>query len=278
MKNAECHRIRPLLSPRLDRELTEETERQVSTHLAACSACHDELRQIEHGRQLVTLLPDAVPPPSLRRELLQRVAQKTSAPRPQLVWRRPAFALATVAVLLLGTAGAWQLSIMRSDEPRASSAGVTVGNPLHLERLTNAVGAPREFQALAAQYQLREVNVEEALTRASFKVLCPLQAEPGETLDERHLTELRACPLVHLSSLRGEHRIVVLQQPADWPIVYGGSPVEHVTIAGQPCDRLLIGGHEIIKWERGGTRSIVVAVAENPETTKVARALISATS
>jgi hypothetical protein len=278
MKNADCDRVRPLLSARLDRELTDQTERDVSAHLTACPACDEELRHIERGRQLVALLPVAAPPASLRRDVLQRLAQQARAPRPHRVWRRPAFALATLAVILLGTAGAWQWSTMRSDAARASSAGFTVGNPLHLERLTNAVGTPREFHALAAQHELREVNVEEALARASFKVLCPLQAEPGQTLDDRHLTELRTCPLVHLSSLRGDHRIVLLQQPADWPIVYGGAPVEHVTIAGQPCDRLHIRGHEIIKWERGGTRSIIVAVAANPEITKVARALISASS
>ena len=277
MRNAECDRIRPLLSPSVDRELTDETEQHVSAHLAACSACLNEFRDIVRGRELAILLPNIVPPASLRRELLQRLAQK-KALSPGPIWQRPAFAPAALAVLLLVTAGAWQLLRVHDGSTRTNSPTIALGDPLHLERLTEAVGTARELQVLAAQYQLRQVNVEEALKQASFKVLCPLQAEPGETFDERHLTELRACPLVHLSSLRGENRIVVLQQPADWPIVYGGAPVEHVTIAGQPCDRLHIRGHEIIKWERGGTRSIIVAVAENPEITKVARALISGAS
>lgn len=277
MTNADCDRVRPVLSARLDRELTDQTARDVTAHLSACPACLDELRRIERGRQLVALLPVAAPPASLRRDVLQRLAQRASAPTPHRVWRRPALALTSLAVILLGTAGAWQWSTTRRDEARATPAVATAGNPLHLERLTNAVGMG-QFQALSVEYDLREVNVEEALTRASFKVLCPLQAEPGETLDDRHLTELRACPLVHLSSLRGAHRIVLLEQPADWPIVYGGAPVEHVTIAGQPCDRLHIRGREIIKWERDGTRSIIVAVAEHPEITKVARALIAASS
>lgn len=278
MKNAECDRIRPLLSPSVDRELPDEIEQHVSVHLAACSTCLHEFRDIVRGRELATTLPEDVPPASLRRELLQRLAQNPQALMPRPIWRRPAFAVAAVAVVLLATAGAWQFSRGHDRNGGTHAPMVAIGDPLHLERLTEAVGTAKEFEVLAAQYQLREVNVEEALNQASFKVLCPLQAEPGETLDQRHLTELRACPLVHLSSLRGEQRIVVLQQPADWPIVYGGAPVTHVTIAGQPCDRLHIRGHEIIKWERGGTRSIVVAVADNPEITKVARALIAAAS
>lgn len=278
MKNAECDRIRPLLSPSIDRELPDEKEQQVSAHVAACSACLDEFRDIVRGRDLAILLPNSVPPASFRRELLQRLAQKTKGSNRGPVWHRPAFAPAALSLLLLVAAGAWQLSRVDDDSPHTNPPPIAMGDPLHLERLTDAVGTEREFEVLAAQYQLREVNVEEALTQASFKVLCPLQAEAGEALDERHLTELRACPLVHLSSLRGEHRIVVLQQPADWPIVYGAAPVEHVTIAGQPCDRLHIRGHEIIKWERGGTRSIIVAAAENPEITKVAHALISGAS
>lgn len=278
MKNATCDRIRPLLSPRLDRELTEEAEQHVSEHLATCSACLNELREIVRGREFATSLPRVVPPASFRRQLLHRLAERPNTPIARPSWRRPAFALAAVAVVLLGTAGAWQVSRVPDDSARTNSPIVAISDPFHIERLTEAVGTAREFQVLAAQYQLREVNVEEALKQASFKVLCPHQAEPGETLNERHLTELRACPLVHLSSLRGQHRIVVLQQPADWPIVYGGAPVEHATIAGQPCDRLRIRGHEIIKWERAGTRSIIVAVANDPEITKLARALISASS
>lgn len=278
MKNPECERVRDLLSPRLDGELAATAERDVSIHLAACSACLEEFRRIEHGRQLTTLLPERLPPAFLRRELLHRLRPVTHARPRQAIWRRPAVALGTLAVAVLAAAGAWTASTGRQDTAPRDPASVAIGEPLRLDRLTQAVGTTGQLEALAARYELREVNVEEALRRASFKVLCPLQAEPGETIDERHLTELRACPLVHLSALRGEHRIVMLQQPAGWPIIYGGAPVEHVTIAGQPCERLRIGEHEIIKWERGGTRSIMVGAAHHPEVTKVARALISAAS
>jgi hypothetical protein len=277
MNHADCDRVRSLLSPSLDGELTAEANEDVSAHLANCSACLNAFSDIERGRQLATMLAAIDPPASLTYALLRLPRKKealVSAPRS----RRLALALATVGLALLVVVGTWQLSNVRQDNAGASSADAAAMIPLHLERLTEAVGTAQGFKVLAAQHQLREVNVEEALKRASFKVLCPLQADPRESLDERHLTELRACPLVHLSSVRGEHRIVVLQQPAGWPLVYGGAPVEQVTIAGQPCERLHIDGHEVLKWERGGTRSIMVAAADNPETTKVARALISAAS
>lgn len=68
---------------------------------------------------------------------------------------------------------------------------------------------------------------------------------------------------------------MLLQQPAGWPIVYGDQPVQHLTFAGEPCDRLRTDGRELFKWERGDTRWILVARAGHPEAEKVVSTLLS---
>jgi hypothetical protein len=124
---------------------------------------------------------------------------------------------------------------------------------------------------MAATCQLRRIDLETVLRQASFPVICPLHPAG----DDASVTELRDCPLIHLSALRGDQAIVLLQQPAGWPIVYGEYPVQHLTMGGQPCDRLRTDGGELLKWERGGTRWILVARGGHPELQKVLSALVS---
>lgn len=57
--------------------------------------------------------------------------------------------------------------------------------------------------------------------------------------------------------------------------VYGDQPVQHLTFAGEPCDRLRTDGRELFKWERGDTRWILVARAGHPEAEKVVSTLLS---
>jgi len=162
------------------------------------------------------------------------------------------------------------------DTPRPADIQQTAAAPpLHLAQLAADIGSGRDIHSIASTYQLRQVDLAAALKEKSFKVICPLH-QAGS--DERHLRELRECPLIHLSMLRGDKEIVLLQQPAGWPIVYGDYPVQHLTFGSEPCDRLRMDGRELFKWERGDTRWILVARAGHPEAEKVVSTLLSSAS
>lgn len=271
-----CSQFRPLLSPLLDDELTSEAHARVTNHLFACTACSRELDTIRRGRSLARAVPDLDVPAHLSFQIA--AGAKGDVPRqgrfPPLALARPAVGLGVVAAVFLLAVTLW---FGRADDvPRSPEVQqVAAAHPLHLAQLAQDIGSGREFDSIAAMYQLRRVDVETALKEASFKVICPLHQSGS---DDPHIRELRDCPLIHLSALRGDQEIVLLQQPAGWPIVYGDHPVQHLTLGGEPCDRLQTDGRELFKWERGDTRWILVARAGHPEAEKVASTLLSSTS
>jgi anti-sigma factor RsiW len=267
-----CGTVRPLLSAYLDEELTAETHGRVAAHLTGCAACREELDQVSRGVTLARMMPCVQPPPNLAAQILARLSRTSQDLPGGWPLRRPLVAAGTAVLLILAAVGLWQHGAVRETPQRAVHA-TGVSGALDLERLASELASPAQFDRFADRYELREVNVEHALAQASFRVLCPVELGHGHTSE----TELRDCPLVHSGYLRGEHRIVIFQQPAGHPLIYGRTPVEVVTIAGQPCDRLQTADAEILKWEQRGTRWILVSAPGNPELKKVAAGLIAAT-
>ena len=271
-----CSEFSPLLSPLLDDELTSEARARVTDHVTACSACANELAAIRRGRGLARAVPDMDMPADLSFHVLAGRKAHTSrqARVAGLPLARPAIALGSVAAVSVLAVTLW---VGRSPEvPRSSDVQqIAAARPLHLAQLLADIGSGQDLDTVAAQYQLRRVDLEAALKENSFKVICPLH-QAGS--DDPHVRELRDCPLIHLSALRGDQEIVLLQQPAGWPIVYGDAPVHHLTFGGEPCDRLRTDGRELFKWERGDTRWILVARAGHPEAEKVVSTLLSSAS
>lgn len=271
-----CSDFSSLLSPLLDEELTPEARARVTGHVSECTACSHELSAIRRGRSVARAVPDLDVPANLTFQIL--AGAKADAPRQrrfaQLALFRPAVGLAAVAAVFVLAVTLWfgrAGDVPRSPDVQQAAAG----HPLHLAQLAQNIGSGRELDSIAATYQLRRVDLEAALKEASFKVICPLH-QGGS--DDPRIRELRDCPLIHLSALRGDQEIVLLQQPAGWPIVYGDHPVQHLTFGGEPCDRLRTDGRELFKWERGDTRWILVARAGHPEAEKVVSTLVSSTS
>ncbi|MPY89458.1 MAG: hypothetical protein GEU99_16215 [Luteitalea sp.] len=268
-----CAEYSPLLSPWLDNELTPEARAHVTRHLSACSACSTELVAIRRGRSLARAVPELQVPPGLSSKILAGASAppKRQSGLPQWVFARPALGLGAIAALLVLAVALWS---GRPDHVPATPdvQQVVTAHPLHLVQLAQGIGSGQEFNAMASTYQLRRIDLESALKQASFKVICPLHQ--GAT-EGAHVRELRDCPLIHLSALRGDHDIVLLQQPAGWPIVYGDHPVQRLTLAGEPCDRLQTDERELFKWERGDTRWILVARAGHPEAEKVVSTLLA---
>jgi len=266
-----CSQFLMLLSPLLDDELTPDAGARVTQHLVECAACAAEMAAIQRGRRFARAVPELGVPPDLSAAILGRA--EDAHPRlhplvPFWPFARPALGAAFVAALLVMAVALWPGS--RQDGPR-TAALEHAAPALHLAQLVQHVDSAPDLDTMAATYQLRRIDVETALRQASFPVICPLHPAGGDA----SVTELRDCPLIHLSALGGEQAIVLLQQPAGWPIVYGESPVEHLTLGGQPCDRLQTDGRELLKWERGGTRWILVARGGHPELEKVVSALVS---
>ncbi|MGH9159486.1 MAG: anti-sigma factor family protein [Vicinamibacteraceae bacterium] len=267
-----CSQFLALLSPLLDDELTPEAQSRVTRHRAECAECSGQLDAIRRGRNLARAVPDLDLPAGLSADILGRT---TTRPTPQ-PWRRwvfahPAVGLGVAVVLLVAAVGLWP--DREAEDPPAPAVNRTAAaHPLHLVRLAHELGSGAEFDKIAATYQLRRIDLETALKQASFKVICPLHQDGN---DAAHVRELRDCPLIHLRALRGDQEILLLQQPAGWPIVYGDHPVQHLTMAGQPCDRVSTDEREVFKWERGDTRWIVVARAGHSEVEKVVSTLLS---
>lgn len=268
-----CSQFASLLSPFLDDELTPEAHSRVSSHLSECTVCASELATVQHGRSLARAVPDVDVPPNLAFRILAATKEPVSRQRrfQQLVLARPAVALGVMAAVSLLSVTLW---VGRVDKvPRSSHVQQeATAHPLHLAQLAAEIGSGPDFDSIAAMYQLRRVDLEAALKETSFKVMCPMH-QAGS--DEPHVRELRECPLIHMSALRGDQEIVLLQQPAGWPIVYGDQPVQHLVFGGEPCDRLRTDGRELFKWERGDTRWILVARAGHPEAEKVVSRLLS---
>lgn len=268
-----CSEFSGLLSPLLDNELTPEARAHVTSHLSECTACSHELAAIRRGRSLARAVPDVDVPANLSFAIF--AGAKARPPRharlPQWPLARPALGLGAVAAAVVLAVTLW--SGRADDVPRSPDVHpAAAAHPLHLAQLAQDIGSGRELDSLAATYQLRRVDLETALKQASFKVICPLHQSGS---DDPHIRELRDCPLIHLSALRGDQEIVLLQQPAGWPVVYGDDPVQHLTFGGEPCDRLRTDGRELFKWERGDMRWILVARAGHPEAEKVVSTLLS---
>lgn len=271
-----CSQFLALLSPFLDDELTPEARARVSRHLSECTACSGQLAGIRRGRSLARAVPELDVPADLSGEILGRpttTRPKWRPPLPQWAFARPVLGVGIVAALLVVAIGLW--SGPRSEVPTAPDVQQLAGaHPLHLARLAHDIGSEPEFDRIATTYQLRRIDLEAALKQASFKVICPLHVGGS---DDAQVKELRDCPLIHVSALRGDQAIVLLQQPAGWPIVYGDHPVQRLTMGGEPCDRLRTNGREVFKWERGDTRWILVARAGHPEVEKVVSTLLATT-
>lgn len=268
-----CSQFVPLLSPLLDEELTPEAHARVTNHLSECTACSGQFDAIRRGRSLARAVPELNPPGDLSAAILRRTTTRPTRQPSRVHWAfaRPAFGLGVAAALLVAVIGLWPGH--GTEVPIAPPVNqAAAAQPLHLARLAHEIGSAPDFDRIAATYQLRRIDLESALKQASFKVICPLHQ--GGT-DEPHIRELRDCPLIHLSALGSDEEIVLLQQPAGWPIVYGDYPVQHMVIGGEPCDRLRTDGRELFKWEQGDTRWIVVARAGHPEVEKVVSTLLS---
>jgi len=266
-----CPEFLALLSPLLDDQLTPDAHARVTRHLSECAACAAEMAAIQRGRRLARAVPDLDVPADLSAAILGRATDAPSRLQPRApFWPLARPALTTGLLLLVMAVFFWPHS--RQELPwTAEFEQAATAPPLHLEQLVQHVDSAPDLDTMAATYQLRRIDLETALRQASFSVICPLHSA-GENAS---VTELRDCPLIHLSALRGDQEIVLLQQPAGWPIVYGEDPVQHLTVGGQPCDRLRTDGRELLKWERGGTRWILVARGGHPELEKVVSALVS---
>lgn len=269
-----CPEFLALLSPLLDDQLTPDAHARVTWHLSECAACAAEMAAVQRGRRLARAVPELDVPVDLSAAILGRGTDALPWLQPRApFWplTRPALATGLLAALLVMAVFFWPHS--RQELPwTAEFEQAATAPPLHLEQLVHHVDSAQDLDTIAATYQLRRIDLETALRQASFPVICPLH--PGGS-DAGSVTELRDCPLIHLNALRGDQEIVLLQQPAGWPIVYGEDPVQHLTVSGQPCDRLRTDGRELLKWERGGTRWILVARGGHPELEKVVSALVS---
>ncbi|MGH7964020.1 MAG: anti-sigma factor family protein [Candidatus Binatia bacterium] len=93
-----CRHYRQLLSPYLDNVLTPAEHQGVLSHLSQCSACAEQLRQLESNRQLLRALPAAAVTGAMERRLQARVQSPKSKvqslrpptpnPRPLGAWWR----------------------------------------------------------------------------------------------------------------------------------------------------------------------------------------------
>lgn len=89
-----------LLSALLDGELSDEDQTRVADHLASCTVCGDELRDLHAARAAVRSLPVLEMPPALRRAAPDREAVPLTRRPPVLV----AAAAAAILALFVGIA------------------------------------------------------------------------------------------------------------------------------------------------------------------------------
>ncbi|NWJ49019.1 MAG: zf-HC2 domain-containing protein [Chloroflexi bacterium] len=74
--NANCQRCQPLLSAYIDKETTAREEEFIRQHLLTCLDCRSALESYRGIRVQLKRVPDPLPPPELRRTLLNRVHQE----------------------------------------------------------------------------------------------------------------------------------------------------------------------------------------------------------
>lgn len=107
-----CDRYLELLSARLDGALTEDEERELEAHLAACPACRAAGAQLAALQGAFDELEDAEAPEGFARGVMDRVRAAEAEKKVVPLFRRPRFralaGLAACAVLAVGLYGAVQ--------------------------------------------------------------------------------------------------------------------------------------------------------------------------
>ncbi len=170
-------KVRARLNEYLERDLAPKERSRITAHLAECTECAEELRELESTVTLLRRLPEAKVPPAFAASVMARVRAGEAEPGGLLPWLRglatPAFAVPLAAGLaglvllagLLEPPGAEPEPVVRvavSETPP-----VPVQEPARLapraERQIELVRAMRQ-RSLLQQFARRGYTKEVALT------------------------------------------------------------------------------------------------------------------
>ena len=131
-----CERFLPLLSARLDGELSREEERELREHLEQCPACRALWEELSAVHDAFPALEQLSAPPGFAQGVMDRIRAREERPKVIPLFRRPALraaaGLAACVVLCLGIYQTGLLSPAERDTAlySASSASVKEENKL----------------------------------------------------------------------------------------------------------------------------------------------------
>jgi hypothetical protein len=175
----ECRDVVERVVLRLSGELTLREERELASHLAACSACASEAERVSSAWETLGADPDAVPSERFRQETLALLENETAEglarrvrpfrPRPAIAMR---WAFQAAAVLVAGAGGFFLAKSggVRSPVPSAAQPTVSV-QPVSFPVLSQrTVDVSRSLPDLSARPRLSNVAYQDADTNGRIRV------------------------------------------------------------------------------------------------------------
>lgn len=247
--SSEQHRQQngPLITALLDGELDRREEQSLRQHLENCLDCRDLLEQSRQVRMDIRARRQEIPVPDTVWPRLKASLQQTpqaAERRPALVRRKPAWAVASLLVVLLLSAS-W--AVWRQ-----------AARPLHVDQVLNMVPPARSSSSLITQ------NLQEAVEWGEKQLGRPLVPVPltmqGYTLTGASVVEVDGAPAVAFAYAADQARVWLFQIDSNnRPIAesMAASP------AGTPMRTAAGGGKTLMAWyEDGGIYAMVGAIPE----------------
>lgn len=247
----QCDKVRELLSPFLDGELTPEQRLAVDSHLVECSSCATELLEFQSISAAAVRMDDPTPPVGLWESVNSRLnrqppgvetAALASSPRS----RRRATIVAVSAVLLFAAALTVALRHWIADEDHKT---------VNLDRyLTEFASDPEVAQnKLISQFENQEVNIQEATDQLRYQPVAAGRLPDGVTVRSMRIFNMPCCRCLQtVCRADGKHTIVIYEHADEHSFDFGRRPSMKCDCRGRKSRIVQFDGQMVASFAKGG--------------------------
>lgn len=256
-----CREVQESLSAYFDRELSEDTRREMDAHLAGCESCGGELRGFAGLSNLVRQAPGPAVPGDLWTRLEAEMNVRTSgvslASRARA--RRPTARLLALAASLLAVAvgvAVWYRTTGGAGHRHA------VANLDQYASLLSRDPAAAQ-QTLLAAYRGQAISPDGAAQALGYVPVSLRRSPAGYRLRSAYLLEMPCCRCMQAVYERNDGQTVaVFEKSPDHPLEFGDRPSVCTECNGQPCQLTQADGRLVVSCQLED-RQLAIVGAEN---------------